>query len=189
MHNNNLAMYTSLHDGVQYKITMDNLVQNNHRVLACWVMQRKDSQNGLGQLLLNLFSICNFLFIKGSFIYHIIPISQFVASHYFIIFYRYKGHFTAFLGVHFHIHILITMRTNRVQFHLDMLCMTCSEPSWCFAPLLRLPCIRLHLICKHDRDDDVGDNGDIYIMMHVCLSVTKNHHFLLGVSCNHVNSP
>ena len=52
------------------------------------------------------------------------------------------------------------MRTNRVQFHLDMLCMTCSEPSWCFAPLLRLPCIRLHLICKHDRDDDVGDNGD-----------------------------
>ena len=147
-------MYTSLHDGVQYKITMDNLVQNNHRVLACWVMQRKDSQNGLGQLLLNLFSICNFLFIKGSFIYHIIPISQFVASHYFIIFYRYKGHFTAFLGVHFHIHILITMRTNRVQFHLDMLCMTCSEPSWCFAPLLRLPCIRLHLICKHDRDDD-----------------------------------
>ena len=52
------------------------------------------------------------------------------------------------------------MRTNRVQFHLDMLCMTCSEPSWCFAPLLRLPCIRLHLICKHDRDDDAGDNGD-----------------------------
>ena len=45
----------------------------------------------------------------------------------------------------------------------------------------------------HDGDDgDDGDgdgdgDGDIYIMvkcLSVCLSVTKNHHFLLGVSCN-----
>ena len=28
-------------------------------------------------------------------------------------------------------------------------------------------------------------HDDIYIMMSVCLSVMKNHHFLLGVSCNH----
>ena len=35
----------------------------------------------------------------------------------------------------------------------------------------------------------VDDNGvDIYIMMK-CLFVTKNHHFLLGVSCNHLNHP
>ena len=45
-----------------------------------------------------------------------------------------------------------------------------------------------------DSDDDdvgggVGDGGDIYIMMHVCLCVTKNEHFLLGVSCNHLNPP
>ena len=38
-------------------------------------------------------------------------------------------------------------------------------------------------------DDDVGDDDDIYIMMHVCLCVTKNDHFLLGVSCNHLNHP
>ena len=34
--------------------------------------------------------------------------------------------------------------------------------------------------------------GDIYIMMKclsVCLSVTKNDHFLLGVSCDHLNPP
>ena len=42
-----------------------------------------------------------------------------------------------------------------------------------------------------DSDGDGNDNGDdieddIYIMMK-CLSVTKNHHFLLGVSCNHLN--
>ena len=36
-------------------------------------------------------------------------------------------------------------------------------------------------------DDD--DAADIYIMMNVCLSVTKNHHFLLGVSCDHLNYP
>ena len=35
-----------------------------------------------------------------------------------------------------------------------------------------------------DGEDNDGDD-DIYIMMSVCLSVTKNHHFLLGVSCNH----
>ena len=37
-----------------------------------------------------------------------------------------------------------------------------------------------------DGDNDVDD--DIYIMMR-CLSVTKNHHFLLGVSCDHLNYP
>ena len=42
-----------------------------------------------------------------------------------------------------------------------------------------------------DDEDDDGDD-DIYIMMKclsVCLSVTKNDHFLLGVSCNHLNHP
>ena len=29
-------------------------------------------------------------------------------------------------------------------------------------------------------------NGEV---LSVCLSVTKNHHFLLGVSCNHLNHP
>ena len=38
-----------------------------------------------------------------------------------------------------------------------------------------------HQIRKNFVDDD-----DIYIMMQ-CLSVTKNDHFLLGVSCNHLN--
>ena len=38
-------------------------------------------------------------------------------------------------------------------------------------------------------NDDGGDgDGDIYIMMQ-CLSITKNHHFLLGVSCNYLNPP
>ena len=32
-------------------------------------------------------------------------------------------------------------------------------------------------------------DGDIYIMMQFCLCVTKNHHFLLGVSCDHLNYP
>ena len=39
-----------------------------------------------------------------------------------------------------------------------------------------------------DDDDDNDKNSDIYIMMKclfVCVFVTKNHHFLLGVSCNH----
>ena len=50
-----------------------------------------------------------------------------------------------------------------------------------------------------DHSDDDGDDNDddfsvddIYIMMKclsVCLSVTKNDHFLLGVSCNHLNHP
>ena len=42
-----------------------------------------------------------------------------------------------------------------------------------------------------DGDDDFDDAAntyddaaDIYIMMQ-CLFVTKNEHFLLGVSCNH----
>ena len=38
-------------------------------------------------------------------------------------------------------------------------------------------------------DDCYDDDGDIYIMMKFlsvcCLCVTKNHYFLLGVSCNH----
>ena len=34
-------------------------------------------------------------------------------------------------------------------------------------------------------DDDEVDE-DIYIMMQ-CMFVTKNHNFLLGVSCNHLN--
>ena len=40
--------------------------------------------------------------------------------------------------------------------------------------------------CGHDDDDgdDDDDADDIYIMMK-CMCVTKNHHFLLGVSCNH----
>ena len=38
-------------------------------------------------------------------------------------------------------------------------------------------------------DNDDGVDSDIYIMMHVCLFVTKNDHFLLGVSCNHLNPP
>ena len=39
-------------------------------------------------------------------------------------------------------------------------------------------------------DDGEDDDVDIYIMikcLSVCLSVTKNDHFLLGVSCNHLN--
>ena len=40
------------------------------------------------------------------------------------------------------------------------------------------------LVNSHHDDDD-----DIYIMMSVCLSVTKNHHFLLGVFCDHLNYP
>ena len=42
---------------------------------------------------------------------------------------------------------------------------------------------------KNDDSDDSDDQDDIYIMMSVCLCVTKNHHFLLGVSCNHLNHP
>ena len=43
-----------------------------------------------------------------------------------------------------------------------------------------------------DGDGDEEDDDDIYIMMKclsVCLFVTKNEHFLLGVSCNHLNPP
>ena len=41
------------------------------------------------------------------------------------------------------------------------------------------------------RGDDDGDD-DICIMtkcLSVCVFVTKNHHFLLGVSCKHLNHP
>ena len=47
-----------------------------------------------------------------------------------------------------------------------------------------------HLI--NDNDDHDDDDDDIYIMMKcvsVCVFVTKNDHFLLGVSCNHLNHP
>ena len=37
-----------------------------------------------------------------------------------------------------------------------------------------------------DDDDEEDDDYDIYIMMQFCLFVTKNDHFLLGVSCNHL---
>ena len=41
------------------------------------------------------------------------------------------------------------------------------------------------MIVKVVRGDDCNDaDDDIYIMMK-CMCVTKNHHFLLGVSCNH----
>ena len=44
--------------------------------------------------------------------------------------------------------------------------------------------------CKKGTDNDgIISDDDIYIMMHVCLFVTKNDHFLLGVSCNHLNPP
>ena len=41
-------------------------------------------------------------------------------------------------------------------------------------------------------DDDDDDDDDIYIMvkcLFVCMFVTKNHHFFLLVSCNHLNHP
>ena len=34
----------------------------------------------------------------------------------------------------------------------------------------------------------LNPDGDMYIMMQ-CVFVTKNEHFLLGVSCNHLNPP
>ena len=44
------------------------------------------------------------------------------------------------------------------------------------------------MMIHDDVDDDHynadSDSDDIYIMMQ-CLCVTKNDHFLLGVSCNH----
>ena len=43
-----------------------------------------------------------------------------------------------------------------------------------------------------DDDDDDDDDDDIYIMvkcLFVCMFVTKNHHFFLLVSCNHLNHP
>ena len=36
-----------------------------------------------------------------------------------------------------------------------------------------------------DHVDDDGD-GDLYIIGRLCLSVTKNDHFLLGISYNHM---
>ena len=51
--------------------------------------------------------------------------------------------------------------------------------------LTSLVMARLETFTVGDNDDD-----DIYIMMKclsVCLSVTKNHHFLLGVSCDYLN--
>ena len=45
-----------------------------------------------------------------------------------------------------------------------------------FFPARRPP--RRQPFDAHDEDDG---NDDIYIMMQFCLSVTKNHHFPLGV--------
>ena len=45
--------------------------------------------------------------------------------------------------------------------------------------------LRLLLIPQKTPHDD---DDDIYIMMQ-CVFVTKNHHFLLGVSCNRLNYP
>ena len=42
---------------------------------------------------------------------------------------------------------------------------------------------------REDDDDDDNDDYIYYDEVSVCLSVTKNHHFLLGVSCNHLNHP
>ena len=39
-----------------------------------------------------------------------------------------------------------------------------------------------------NKNDNMDENDDIYIMMK-CMCVTKNHHFLLGVSCNHPIPP
>ena len=50
----------------------------------------------------------------------------------------------------------------------------------------------LHLVdidVDVDVDVDDVDDVDIYILMQFCLSVTKNHHFLLGASCDHLNYP
>ena len=46
-----------------------------------------------------------------------------------------------------------------------------------------------NLVCLVSDDDD---DDDIYIMvkcLFVCMFVTKNHHFFLLVSCNHLNHP
>ena len=40
------------------------------------------------------------------------------------------------------------------------------------------------------KDDDGDDDDDIYYdSVSVYVFVTKNHHFLLGVSCNYLNHP
>ena len=47
----------------------------------------------------------------------------------------------------------------------------------------------MHIVSYSDGTEVNKDvDGDIYIMMQ-CLCVTKNEHFLLGVSCNHLNYP
>ena len=45
------------------------------------------------------------------------------------------------------------------------------------------------IISNANEEDKFVRDDDIYIMMHVCLSVTKNEQILLGVSCNHLNPP
>ena len=42
---------------------------------------------------------------------------------------------------------------------------------------------------EHIGGDEVGvvDDDIYYDAVSVCLFVTKNEHFLLGVSCNHLN--
>ena len=71
-----------------------------------------------------------------------------------------------------------------------------SPPELSAGGAKRDTCLALPAISRlwpSDDDDDVDDadndddDGDIYIMMSVCVFVTKNEHFLLGVSCNHLN--
>ena len=94
-------------------------------------------------------------------------------------------------------------RTYSVSFLSDKKCKAMREYfSWgqkdklarrrnLLAPWSLLVRQNIHSTCSidddvDDVDDDYGDEFDldIYIMMK-CMCVTKNHHFLLGVSCNH----
>ena len=59
-----------------------------------------------------------------------------------------------------------------------------------FIPMQYVSIHLLRLYDDSDHDDDESDcDDDIYIMMKcvcVCVFVTKNDHFLLGLSCNHL---
>ena len=76
-------------------------------------------------------------------------------------------------------------KTFQVFFH------TFVSPAQYILYLIQLNCTKVN-DDVNDEYEDIDDYDDIYIMMKclsVCLSVTKNHHFLLGVSCNHLNHP
>ena len=49
--------------------------------------------------------------------------------------------------------------------------------------------VDVRLLSLHDGGDDDDDKYIMVKCLSVCLSVTKNDHFLLGVSCNHLNHP